>query len=201
MRDYRDAKSMAHMLREELSSRKSLELSVAESLELIAHLFGAADWNTLSAAIKAHGPEEDATAANSPGSGPSFSRRLEATLFRTLQLGQERRLHETSIELLLLSLLEDADASAMLDAQRIDSAAIRSALLASLQPGGPPAPARLHQAPPSSGFQGVVQRAILGARASRDFVITGADLLVAILAEPSGAAAELLRKHGLTAPR
>jgi hypothetical protein len=52
MRDYRDAKAMARTLRSALAA-KNLKLSSGESLELIARLLGAPDWNTLSAAIKA----------------------------------------------------------------------------------------------------------------------------------------------------
>ena len=48
MRDFRDAKAMARTLRASLAS-KGLKISVAESLELTAELFGLADWNTLAA--------------------------------------------------------------------------------------------------------------------------------------------------------
>ena len=52
MRDYRDAKAMAQTLRSALAAR-NLKLSNGDSLELIAKILGFADWNTLSAAIKA----------------------------------------------------------------------------------------------------------------------------------------------------
>lgn len=52
MRDYRDAKSMAQTLRQALKER-STSLTHSESLELIARIFGVADWNTLSARIDA----------------------------------------------------------------------------------------------------------------------------------------------------
>ena len=52
MRDFRDAKAMAQTLRAALAA-KGLKISIGESLELIAKAFGAPDWNTLSAAIKA----------------------------------------------------------------------------------------------------------------------------------------------------
>lgn len=50
MRDFRDAKSIATTIRDELAAR-GVQLSRAESLELTASAFGAADWNTLSARI------------------------------------------------------------------------------------------------------------------------------------------------------
>ncbi|WLB90038.1 glyoxalase superfamily protein [Bradyrhizobium japonicum] len=51
MRDYRDAKAMAQTLRESLNTR-SVSLTVSESLELVARLFGLADWNVLAARIR-----------------------------------------------------------------------------------------------------------------------------------------------------
>lgn len=51
MRDFRDAKAMAQTIRAALAA-KGHKISIADSLELIARAFGAADWNTLSAAIK-----------------------------------------------------------------------------------------------------------------------------------------------------
>jgi predicted enzyme related to lactoylglutathione lyase len=52
MRDFRDAKTMAHSLREALAA-KDLKVTHSESLELVSKLLGAPDWNTLSAAIQA----------------------------------------------------------------------------------------------------------------------------------------------------
>jgi ATP-dependent Lon protease len=52
MRDFRDAKAMAQTLRDSLTS-KALTVSHSESLELVSKMFGAADWNTLSALIQA----------------------------------------------------------------------------------------------------------------------------------------------------
>jgi ATP-dependent Lon protease len=52
MRDFRDAKAMAQTLRDSLIT-KALTISHSESLELVSKMFGAADWNTLSALIQA----------------------------------------------------------------------------------------------------------------------------------------------------
>ncbi|MHB8286102.1 MAG: LON peptidase substrate-binding domain-containing protein [Caulobacteraceae bacterium] len=51
MRDFRDAKSMAQTLREELRA-KQVSLGHGESLEIVSKMFGFLDWNVLSAAIK-----------------------------------------------------------------------------------------------------------------------------------------------------
>jgi ATP-dependent Lon protease len=63
MRDFRDAKAMAQTLRDSLSS-KAITISHSESLELVSKMFGAADWNTLSALIQA-GRRAPATATAS----------------------------------------------------------------------------------------------------------------------------------------
>jgi ATP-dependent Lon protease len=63
MRDYRDAKSMAHTLRASLADR-GVSLSHTECLELIARTLGAKDWNVLSALIQDADPA--ALAAVSP---------------------------------------------------------------------------------------------------------------------------------------
>jgi hypothetical protein len=52
MRDFRDAKAMAHALREALKSR-AVETTHSESLELIAKVFGYDNWNILAAKIEA----------------------------------------------------------------------------------------------------------------------------------------------------
>lgn len=59
MRDFRDAKIMAQTLRAVLAA-KGLKITIGESLELVAKGFGAADWNTLSAAIRAAEAEPEA---------------------------------------------------------------------------------------------------------------------------------------------
>src|ERR1700752_3336082 len=50
MRDFRDAKAMAHTLRAALAA-KGMKITIGQSLELIAKAFGVTDWNALAAAI------------------------------------------------------------------------------------------------------------------------------------------------------
>ena len=63
MRDFRDAKVMAHALRDALKS-KAVETSHSEALELIAKAFGYANWNVLSAKIDAAQARDGAQAPN-----------------------------------------------------------------------------------------------------------------------------------------
>ena len=52
MRDFRDAKAMAHVLRDGLKA-KAVEITHSECLELLAKAFGCENWNVLSAKIGA----------------------------------------------------------------------------------------------------------------------------------------------------
>jgi Glyoxalase superfamily protein len=52
VRDFRDAKAMARVLRDALKA-KAVEITHSESLEMIAKAFGCANWNILSARIDA----------------------------------------------------------------------------------------------------------------------------------------------------
>jgi hypothetical protein len=52
MRDFRDAKTMAHSLRKALAAQE-ITVTHSLSLELVAQAFGLNDWNTLSAKIEA----------------------------------------------------------------------------------------------------------------------------------------------------
>jgi ClpX C4-type zinc finger/Glyoxalase superfamily protein len=67
MRDFRDAKVMAHSLRDALKA-KAMEISHGESLELIAKTFGYDNWNILSAKIDTAQPRAGSTAG---GQGPT----------------------------------------------------------------------------------------------------------------------------------
>ena len=117
MRDFRDAKAMAHTLRSTLATQGH-KITNSQSLELIAKAFGAADWNTLSAAIRAepNAPRKDAILAASRSAesvsecrGPS---ELERDAARALAYAEQRRHQYATIEHLLLALIDDADASA-----------------------------------------------------------------------------------------
>ncbi|MDQ0471314.1 ClpX C4-type zinc finger protein [Labrys wisconsinensis] len=65
MRDFRDAKAMAHALREALKA-KAVETTHSECLELIAKAFGFDNWNILSARIDAAAREHSPVEQSSP---------------------------------------------------------------------------------------------------------------------------------------
>jgi uncharacterized protein len=73
MRDFRDAKAMAHTLREALKSR-SVSLTHGESLELVAKTLGFHDWNVLAARIQANQPAVAGAGTSAPAATlPSMS--------------------------------------------------------------------------------------------------------------------------------
>ena len=65
MRDFRDAKAMAHSLREALKT-KSVSLTHSESLELVARTLGLPDWNHLAARIESSLPPLMPAGATNP---------------------------------------------------------------------------------------------------------------------------------------
>ena len=70
MRDFRDAKAMAHSLRQALTA-KTVSITHSESLELIAKAFGFDNWNILAARIEAERPAADLAPADpASASGP-----------------------------------------------------------------------------------------------------------------------------------
>jgi ATP-dependent Lon protease len=69
MRDFRDAKVMAHTLRDALKV-KSISLTHSESLELIARIFGLHDWNVMAAIIQSSRPPAGPPTATTSASQP-----------------------------------------------------------------------------------------------------------------------------------
>jgi ClpX C4-type zinc finger protein/glyoxalase superfamily protein len=71
MRDFRDAKVMAHSLRDALKT-KAMEITHSESLELIAKTFGYENWNILSAKIDTAQPRAGSTAGQQGPTPPAI---------------------------------------------------------------------------------------------------------------------------------
>ncbi|MDF2114699.1 ATP-dependent Clp protease ATP-binding subunit ClpA [Roseiarcaceae bacterium H3SJ34-1] len=131
---------------------------------------------------------------------PSFSRNLEQTLHRALATANERRHEYATLEHLLLSLIEDTDASAVMRACSVDLDALRKSLvnyidheLANLATNG-----RGDEAKPTAGFQRVIQRAVIHVQSSGREEVTGANVLVAIFAERESHAAYFLQEQDMT---
>jgi hypothetical protein len=199
MRDYRDAKAMAKSIRAGLADR-GLKITISGSLQLIAKAFGAADWNTLSATIKAaeSEPKEAATQARA---GPAmFSEGLVAALHRATEAAAARRHEHTTVEHLLLTLTDDADAAAVMEACRVDPRLLKTMLTEYVDEelsAVAPLESLTDKGDPTDGFHRVIRLAVLQANESGRRVLTGANVLQAIFREPSHAA-DLLQRLGMT---
>ena len=128
-----------------------------------------------------------------------LSRNLEQTLHRSLGLASKRRHEYATLEHLLLGLLEDTDALAVLKACGIDLEKLKSDLgeflerdLAGLQTERPGDPK------PTAGFQRVVQRAAIHVQSSGRDEVTGANVLVALFSERESHAVYYLQLQDMT---
>jgi hypothetical protein len=215
MRDFRDAKAMARTLRAALAA-KGLKITISESLELIAQAFGATDWNTLSATIRAQTPAPRDSASPPPpptveslgaakfsapsavgAETPRFSAELELTLRRALACANERKHEYSTLEHLLLALIDDADASAVMRACEVDLGTLNERLTGYIDNDLKTLVIDDGGSRPTAGFQRVIQRTGIHVQSSgREG--TGANVLVAIFAERESPAAHFLQEQGMT---
>ncbi|GGF74246.1 ATP-dependent Clp protease ATP-binding subunit ClpA [Azorhizobium oxalatiphilum] len=130
---------------------------------------------------------------------PTFSRSLEQSLHRALALANERHHEYATLEHLLLSLVDDQDAAAVMRACNVDLDKLRrnlveyvdSELENLVQTGG-------DDSKPTAGFQRVIQRAVIHVQSSGREEVTGANVLVAIFAERESHAAYFLQEQDMT---
>jgi ATP-dependent Clp protease ATP-binding subunit ClpA len=130
---------------------------------------------------------------------PTFSSSLEKALHRALTLANERRHEYATLEHLLLSLIDDTDAAAVMTACNVDLDKLKKSVsdyvdndLANLATGYD------EDSKPTSGFQRVIQRAVIHVQSSGREEVTGANVLVAIFAERESHAAYFLQEQDMT---
>jgi len=130
---------------------------------------------------------------------PSFSRSLEQALHRALALANERHHEYATLEHLLLALVDDQDAAAVMRACSVDLDTLRRSLvdyidaeLANLVTDG------RDDSKPTAGFQRVIQRAVIHVQSSGREEVTGANVLVAMFAERESHAAYFLQEQDMT---
>ncbi len=130
---------------------------------------------------------------------PAFSQSLEASLHRALEYANERHHEYATLEHLLLALLDDRDAAAVMKACLVDFDALRKRIteyldneLSGLRVKGST------EAQPTTGFQRVVHRAVVHVQSSGREEVTGANVLVAIFAERESHAAFFLQEQEMT---
>src|SRR5690242_18512526 len=130
---------------------------------------------------------------------PSLSRSLEQALHRAIKLASDRHHEYATLEHLLLALMDDADAGQVMKACNVDMEALRKSVqkyvdeeLATLviEDG--------EDAKPTTGFQRVVQRAVLHVQNSGRDEVTGANVLVALFTERESHAVFFLQEQNMT---
>jgi ATP-dependent Clp protease ATP-binding subunit ClpA len=130
---------------------------------------------------------------------PSFAESLEGTLHNALKHAGDRAHEYATLEHLLLALIDDADAAKVMQACGVDLGELSDIIityldteLESLRVEGKVDPS------PTSGFQRVVQRAILHVQSSGKDVVTGANVLVALFSERESYAVYFLQQQDMS---
>ena len=130
---------------------------------------------------------------------PSLSRSLEQALHRAIKLATDRHHEYATLEHLLLALLDDPDAGQVMKACNVDVDALRQMLMKYvdqdlltlvIDDGD--------DAKPTTGFQRVVQRAVLHVQNSGRDEVTGANVLVALFTERESHAVYFLQEQNMT---
>ena len=115
---------------------------------------------------------------------PSFARELEQTLHNALGEASRRRHEYATLEHLLIALVDDEHASKVMTACGVNRDELRSAVKQYLDNElGALVADSATDPTPTSGFQRVVQRAILHVQSSGRDEVTGANVLVALFSE------------------
>ncbi|HET7083326.1 MAG TPA: ATP-dependent Clp protease ATP-binding subunit ClpA [Rhizomicrobium sp.] len=129
---------------------------------------------------------------------PSLSRSLEQALHHAIKLASDRHHEYATLEHLLLALIDDADASQVMKACNVDMDVLRKSVqkyidedLSTLVMD------ESEEAKPTTGFQRVVQRAVLHVQNSGRDEVTGANVLVALFTERESHAVYFLQEQNM----
>ncbi len=130
---------------------------------------------------------------------PSFASALETTLHKALEAASSRRHEYATLEHLLLALIDDEHASQVMAACGVDTGELKTTVahyldteLGALKVDAATDPS------PTSGFQRVVQRAILHVQSSGRDEVTGANVLVALFSERESYAVYFLQQQDMS---
>ncbi len=130
---------------------------------------------------------------------PSFSKSLESALHRALEYANERNHEYATLEHLLLALLDDRDAAAVMRACNVEVDTLRRRVTDYLDQELQGLVVKGHtEAAPTTGFQRVVHRAVVHVQSSGREEVTGANILIAIFAERESHAAFFLQEQDMT---
>ncbi|MCU0819346.1 MAG: ATP-dependent Clp protease ATP-binding subunit ClpA [Beijerinckiaceae bacterium] len=130
---------------------------------------------------------------------PSFSKSLENALHQALSLASNRRHEYATLEHLLLALIDDEDAAAVMEACNVKLEDLRRTVTNYIDNELDALIARERtETKPTAGFQRVIQRAVIHVQSSGRDEVTGANVLVAIFAERESHAAYFLQEQEMT---
>src|SRR5215218_1699804 len=130
---------------------------------------------------------------------PSFARELEQTLHNALGEASKRRHEYATLEHLLIALVDDEHASKVMTACGVSRDDLRAAVKQYLDNELGALVADTGTDPtPTSGFQRVVQRAILHVQSSGRDEVTGANVLVALFSERESYAVYFLQQQDMS---
>ena len=130
---------------------------------------------------------------------PAFSQGLEKALHQALTLANERQHEYATLEHLLLALIDDADAAAVMRACDVDLDELKRTVLTYLDTELDNLVTGYDEdSKPTAGFQRVIQRAVIHVQSSGREEVTGANVLVAIFSERESHAVYFLQEQDMT---
>src|SRR6476619_5885288 len=130
---------------------------------------------------------------------PSFARELEQTLHNALGEASKRRHEYATLEHLLIALVDDEHASKVMTACGVSRDELRASVKQYLDNElGALVADSATDPTPTSGFQRVVQRAILHVQSSGRDEVTGANVLVALFSERESYAVYFLQQQDMS---
>src|SRR5216110_2553486 len=130
---------------------------------------------------------------------PSFARELEQTLHNALGEASRRRHEYATLEHLLIALIDDEHGSKVMAACGVNRDELKATVKAYLDGKlGALVADSATDPTPTSGFQRVVQRAILHVQSSGRDEVTGANVLVALFSERESYAVYFLQQQDMS---
>ncbi|GGK81652.1 ATP-dependent Clp protease ATP-binding subunit ClpA [Amphritea balenae] len=128
-----------------------------------------------------------------------LNKELEDTLSIAFKSARLKRHEFMTVEHLLLALLDNAEASAVLHACGVDLEKMRGLLSAFIEDTTPLLPDDIPdiETQPTLGFQRVLQRAVFHVQSSGKAEVNGANVLVAIFSEQESQAVFVLNQQGI----
>ena len=130
---------------------------------------------------------------------PAFSQGLERALHQALTFANERHHEYATLEHLLLALLDDGDAAAVMRACNVNLEELKQTVLSYIDTELDNLVTGYDEdSKPTAGFQRVIQRAVIHVQSSGREEVSGANVLVAIFAERESHAAYFLQEQQMT---